>query len=148
MFDKLVKRDLSPIIIGLILNIHKRQKFQIKWNGVISERFGVSNGVRQGGVMSPILFGIYIDELLLELKQKGIGCHVGHYFCGAFGYADDIVLLCPTITGLKKMIKTCETYARIHNITFNGTKSKLLTFGKSYETPDIYVNDKMVQKFI
>ncbi|CAL4098644.1 unnamed protein product [Meganyctiphanes norvegica] len=81
LFEKLIKRGLSPIIIRLILNMYVFQKFQIKWNHVISNMFELSNGVRQGGVMSSILFGIYIDELLLELKRKGIGCHVGHYLC-------------------------------------------------------------------
>ena len=74
----------------------------------MSDMFDVSNGVRQWGVMSPVLFGIYIDELLLELKRNGTGCFVGHHFCGAFGYADDIILLCPTLSGLKEMIKICE----------------------------------------
>ena len=99
------------------------------YDNVISEQFGLSNGVRQGGVISPVLFGIYIDELLLKLKRVGIGCHVGHYYFGAFGYADDIILLCPTLSGLKEMIKICESYATEHSITFNGTKSKLLIFG-------------------
>ena len=145
LFEKLVKRGLSPIIIRLILNMYVCQKFQIKWNNVISNMFEVSNGVRQGGVMSPILFGIYIDELLLELKRKGIGCHVGHYFCGSFGYADDIILLCPTLSGLKEMIKICESYAIKHNITFNGTKSKLLIFGKKCEDPNIMINGKKAE---
>ena len=48
LFEKLVKRGLSPIIIRLILNMYLCQKFQIKWNGVISDMFDVSNGVRQG----------------------------------------------------------------------------------------------------
>ena len=54
---------------------------------------------------------------------QGIGCHVGHYFCDSFGYADDIVL-CSTLSVLKEMIKICVFYAVEHNITFNGTKSK------------------------
>ena len=140
LFEKLIKRGLSPIIIRLILNMYTCQKFQIKWNGVMSDMFDVSNGVRQGGVMSPVLFGIYIDDLLLELKRNGTGCFVGHHFCGAFGYADDIILLCPTLSGLKEMIKICESYAIEHNILFNGTKSKLLIFGREYDNPNVIVN--------
>ena len=51
------------------------------------------NGVKQGGVISPLLFSLYIDELFLLLKQSDIGCHVGLTYAGAFGYADDIALV-------------------------------------------------------
>ena len=40
--------------------------------------FHVSNGVKQGGVLSPILFCVYLDELLLRLKCSGLGCHIDH----------------------------------------------------------------------
>ena len=90
------------------------------------------------------MFGIYIDELLLKLKRNGTGCFVGHLFCGAVGYADDIILLCPTLSGLKEMITICENYALEHNILFNGSKSKLLIFGREYDNPNVYVNGNSV----
>ena len=46
--------------------------------------------------MSPLLFGVYMDGLLEQLKDLGIGCYIEQHFCGAAGYADDIILLCPT----------------------------------------------------
>ncbi len=49
----------------------------------------VSNGVKQGGVLSPILFTVYVDELLRILENARLGCHIGHIFGGAVGYADD-----------------------------------------------------------
>ena len=68
------------IIITLILNMYVCQNVQIKWNGAMSDMFEVCNGIWQGGVISPVLFGIYIDELLLELKRNGTGCFVGPTF--------------------------------------------------------------------
>ena len=51
----------------------------------------ISNGVKQGRVLSPILFTDYIDKLLTRLRESGVGCHIDCVFAGAFGYADDIV---------------------------------------------------------
>ena len=49
---------------------------------------------------------------------------------GVNGYADDISLVCPTVSGMKEMVKTCETFAKQHDILFNASKSQLLWFGK------------------
>ena len=118
---------------------------QVKWNGFISDAFGVSNGVRQGGILSPLLFSIYVDDLLIELKKSGLGCHIGNRFFGALGYADDIVIFCPTKNALKKMIKICENYALEHDILFNGKKSQLLIFGEMQtQHVDIRVNGELV----
>ena len=50
---------------------------------------------------------------------------------GVYGYADDISVLCPTVSGMKEMLKTCETFAKQHDVLFSSSKSQLLWFGKS-----------------
>ena len=94
LFDKLIGRGMCPLTVRLLLNMYTNQKLQVKWNSCKSPKFKVTNGVRQGGVLSPRLFSVYVDELLERLKINGAGCHIGHHFIGALGYADDIVLLC------------------------------------------------------
>ena len=58
--------------------------------------FPVRNGVRQGGIISPVLCWIYIDGLLCMLSESGVGCYIGRVFVGALAYADDNALLAPT----------------------------------------------------
>ena len=60
-----------------------------------NRQFSVSNRVHQGGVLvlSPILFTVYIDDLLTELEKKGVGCYWNNHFVGTLCYADDIALL-------------------------------------------------------
>ena len=65
------------------------------WNNSLSDSFCVFNGVRQGGVLSPILSAVYIDGLLEMLESGGVGCYYGGSFVGALAYADDVVLLAP-----------------------------------------------------
>ena len=59
--------------------------------------FHTQNGVKQGGIISPILFCVYVDELLNRVNGSGIGCHVGHLSYAGLGYADDVALLTPSI---------------------------------------------------
>ena len=131
LFEKMLKKGMCPLTVRLLLNMYTEQKLQVKWNKLLTDKFNVTNGVRQGGVLSPLFYSIYVDDLLEKLKENGIGCHIGHHYVGVFGYADDIILLCPSVTGLIKMIKICEEYANEHDILFNGKKSKYLVFGKA-----------------
>ena len=86
LFRELINRKIPALIMRLLIGMYTNQSMTVRWNGHYSASFGVSNGVKQGGVLSPILFCIYMDNLLVSLKNKGVGCHVGSEFCGAFGY--------------------------------------------------------------
>ena len=80
--------------------MYSNQLCHVKWRDETSAGFSISNGVKQGSVISPLLFSLYIDELFLLLKQSGLGCHVGLTYAGAFGYADDIALVAPSLSSL------------------------------------------------
>ena len=84
-------------------------------------------------VLNGLLFTIYVDQLFIQLKNCGFGCYIGNLFSGAFGYADDIVLLAPTVTSLNKLYDVCKQYGQEYSIMFNPHKSKLLAYGSNIE---------------
>ena len=68
LFQLLLKRNLPVPILRFLLSWYQSQSLSVRWNSTFSTSFGVSNGVRQGGVLSPLLFVVYIDEPLIRLN--------------------------------------------------------------------------------
>ena len=69
--------------------------------------------------MSPALFALYMDEVLMELRDLGVGCYIGDVFMGGLGYADNFVLLAPSRTAMQLMLKTCEGFGSRNNLKFS-----------------------------
>ena len=63
--------------------MYQRQRVRTVYQGKTSDCFRTSNGVRQGGVLSPVLFTVYIDVLLKRLESSGVGCFIGHEYYGS-----------------------------------------------------------------
>ena len=63
LFQKLLDRGLPLPVIRFLSSWYRAQKMRVRWNNSLSIPFGVSNGVRQGSVLSPILFSVYLDDL-------------------------------------------------------------------------------------
>ena len=140
LFNKLIDKNICPLIIRFILNSYIISKSLVKWNNSQSNPFNINNGVKQGAVLSAPLFALYIDDLLHKLNKSRQGCHVGHLSANAFGYADDIIILSPTCEALRALIKICEEYANNHYIKFNPDKCTLLIFCDVSESYFYYKN--------
>ena len=65
------------------------------------------------------LFSVYLDDLLAGLRKLQLGCHIGGWWFGALGYADDLILLAPNREVLQSMLVVCQSYAREHNLVFS-----------------------------
>ena len=95
----------------MIMAMYSLNNAVVKWGNDISKSFFMSNGVKQGGVLSANLFSLYIDNLLNDLSTSDYGCRMGNNNLNCFSYADDIVLLAPTLTSLKSMIKMYNDFS-------------------------------------
>ena len=135
LFKLLISRGICPIVARFLITLYTNQIIRVKWGTSISMSVSICNGVKQGGVMSPILFTVYIDELLYRLSNSHCGCFIGNQFHGAYGYADDVILLAPSLYSLRRLLNICSTYAHEFNVLFNSSKSKLITFSSNRESP-------------
>ena len=124
LFRLLMERGLLSCITRVIIGLYLNNFVRVAWNGVMSEYFLAVNGVKQGGVLSPVIFSVYIDGLLVRLRSSGVGCYIGMQFVGALAYADDLTLLAPSPTAMRKLLRSCDLYADEYSIVFNASTGK------------------------
>ena len=105
----------------------------MRWGETVSDWFSISAGVRQGGILSPVFYCIYVDDLVRILKEAGIGCHVRNTFLSILLYADDMCLIAPSLRGLQRLLNIVERYCKDWDIMLNPKKSKNMQFGKRIE---------------
>jgi len=92
---------------GVLVDWYSKLQSVVRWNGVFSLSYTVVCGVRQGGVLSPFLFNMYVDQLISDLPSMNVGCYVSKEYFGCIMYADDLILLSPSILGLQHMLDVC-----------------------------------------
>ena len=116
LFTRLLESGMPAIIVRVIIFVYEEQYAWVKCGSSKSSIFTIVNGTRQGSIISPALFALYVDELLIELRSLGIGCRVAGIYMGAVGFCDDLLLIAPTRDGIKVMIDTCERLANKFNL--------------------------------
>ena len=128
LFDKLSKRGVPLYVVRILIFWYTSQTMYVRWNNVISSGFRVSSGVRQGGILSPYLFCVYMDDLSIKLNDIKVGCMIGTTLINHLMYADDLVLLSPSAMGLSLLLSVCSVYGIEHDIKYNSAKSNVMIF--------------------
>ena len=95
----------------------------VRLGNVLSVGFTVSNGVRQGGVLSPLCFNLYMNDLSVRLNSAPIGCCFAGIVLNHLMYADDLVVCAK---GLQTLLNLFLTVGQVNEILFNRSKSKLM----------------------
>ena len=128
LFKKLEQRGVPDYLLRILIFWYENQKMSVRWGNLLSDSFSISNGVRQGGILSPYLFNIYVDDLSTRLNKLRIGCVLGDSLLNHLMYADDLVLISPSTYGLSKLITECHQYGIEFDIKFNSNKSSVMFF--------------------
>ena len=119
---KYIKLGVPKWIIKVLVQWYCNQSMCVRWGSAFSGFFLVNNCVRQGGILSPLLFNVYINELSVSLSKLPVGCCCGNTVVNHLMYADDIVLFAPSAKGLQKTINVYYAYGCDNDIIFNSSK--------------------------
>jgi len=128
LFSQLISDNIEPAVVALLAHWYSHQSVYVLWHGVVSSSFGIGNGTRQGGQLSPILFNRYVTDLIVYIRDSGIRCNVGGMMLNILAYADDMVLICPSWYAMQSLIAMLDLGASNYDMPCNTAKTVRMMF--------------------
>ncbi len=111
LLTKLHNKGIRGKIWDLIEHWYSTSTTAILWEGKISTPVRISQGVRQGTILSPLFYSIYVDDLLVRLSSCGEGSRINEVYVGYPMYADDLALIADNPNSLQQMIDVVYHYS-------------------------------------
>ena len=108
LFTKLMEKHIPVNLLSLLERWFALSETCVKWGQVVSSFVNLLCGVRQGGVLSTYIFAVFIDSIVDKIKSSGLGCYIKWTCMSVFLYADDIILLAPSVTSLQQLLLVCS----------------------------------------
>ena len=123
LFKVLIDKGVPLIIVRILYIWYRTQTACVRWGTNVYNPFDIANGVRQGGLLSPKLFNVYLDGLSVLLNSLPVGCNIGGTVINHLAYADDVVLISPSVKGLHRLVDQCVSFGDDFDISFNRRKT-------------------------
>ena len=126
--QKLLERNIPPDLVLLLMQYLRNQQARVCWNEGRGHYSYIDKGVRQGGILSPFLFKLYIDDLIEKISLVNSGCRLGFVRMNILAYADDLVLISDSKDSLEILYKILDMEIRKLKLIINKNKSKCMIF--------------------
>ena len=146
LFIKLMHRKCPLNFIKILHCWYDKTFACVRWGKVLSPAVRMTAGVRQGGVLSPFLFSVYVNDMLINLRQSRLGCHIRTHCFNAFMYADDLLMLSISFSDMQNMVDICQQELDWLDMSINIKKCAYLRVGKRFKQKcaDILINGKSI----
>ena len=130
-----VKDRLPDNYWYLLKNYYDSSISCLELNGMTSdEHFKVSRGVKQGEILSPALFNIFVDDFLQSIVSENLGLRIKDINLSIMAYCDDIILMSHSFQELQTLVNISGKFGEAWNIKLNPSKSCVFQTGKNYIT--------------
>jgi hypothetical protein len=131
----------------ILKHYYEKSEACIENNEIISNLFKVKNGVKQGGILSPFLFNIFIDDLIKSCLEQNLGGKIFDINTSVISFCDDLNLLSTTIKQAQELLDICSEYGVKWKLKFNPNKSKVIEFGKRiFKSLNLQINKMKIDR--
>ena len=143
LIHKIIKKGIGGKFFELIKNMYSNTEFSCKSGNYYSDPFIGTLGVKQGDSLSPTLFNIFIDDIAscFEENPETEPAKIGNFKLNHLLYADDLVLISESSSGLQHCVNALESYCTRWSLSMNTQKTKVMVFSKnlrSYDNSQFY----------
>lgn len=132
LFLKLMDRLIPNKLLFTLEYWFSISSTSIRWGNFNSNFIYLNCGVRQGGVLSPYLFAVFIDGVVDSVHHTGFGCYLGVTNVSVYLYADDILLLAPSVCALQELVHSVESYLVNIDMSLNAKKTVCMRIGPDF----------------
>ena len=147
LFYKLIKSNASNKFINILTSMYSTITARIKCDQGYTETFPILLGTRQGSNLSPTLFNLYINDLVDYLDNIPANQpFIGDCKLSCLLYADDLILISHTASGLQKLINTAESYFHKWRLLVNTDKTKIMVFNRKSDDNMWFIYGKSIEK--
>ena len=130
LWEKMDRYGIGGKFLRVCQALYSSVKARVRVGATLSEEFEIRCGLRQGCVLSPCLFSLFIMDLAWELEEKGLGVKVRGQWVGSCLFADDIALLASSASELQAMLDVAAEFASKWRLKFNPKKCGILVVGQ------------------
>ena len=125
LLTKILNMGVTGKFFNIIRHIYTTDKACVKLGQSRSDFFCLDIGVRQGCILSPLLFNLFISDLAKKFDTTGDKIQLGNRGINSLFWADDLVLMSETKEGLDHLLKTLEEYCKDNYLMINTKKNKM-----------------------
>ena len=123
---KLHEHGVRGKLWRMLRALYSSVEARVRTNDTLSPPITLNNGVRQGCVLSPILFDVYIDDLVADLRTCGAGIHLGGRRIPGLLFADDVALVAPNPATMARALACVDRWCRKWRMSLNLDKCKAM----------------------
>ena len=137
---------VPPQITRFLIQLYLNSEAIIWYGNNHSNPFKLTQGIRQGSIMSPHLYNLYTEGLIMRINRLQIGTILPTKIdTSIIAFADDLLLISPTWKGLQLMLDECVRYGLAHGLKFNEKKTQFVVSGKSpLQNPTLHLDQDII----